>query len=70
MNENKSDNNHISEESFKCYYCPLEFKNKEDYMIHSSKEHSREIWQPSKDMINKIRMEFGYNIEPKGNPWE
>lgn len=74
MNKNRNNNNKnyqgIRRLSFKCYYCEKEFDNEEEYWIHNSGIHPEELKQPNLGMIEIMRKKWGYNIEPKGNPWE
>ncbi len=66
----KNNQQGIRKLSFKCYYCVKEFDNEGEYWIHNSEIHPEEMKQPNLGMINIIRDKWGYDIEPKGNPWE
>lgn len=57
-------------ESFKCYYCPVQFDIELDYLKHTKQKHPNESTKPNIGMIQIIQKKWGYDIEPKGNPWE
>jgi hypothetical protein len=41
-----------------------------EYLKPPLKTHPKEPAQPDLKMIQTMRDKWGYNIEPKGNPWE
>jgi hypothetical protein len=66
----KNNQQGISKLSFKCYYCVKEFENEGEYWIHDSEIHPGEPKHPDLGMILIMRDKWGYDIEPKRNPWE
>ncbi|MDR4510997.1 MAG: hypothetical protein MRJ93_04750 [Nitrososphaeraceae archaeon] len=54
----------------KCYYCPAEFETIGKHLKHSINKHPGKEAQPTKESIEHMRNEWGYDIEPKGNYWE